>query len=251
MNDLLTINYDSGQPTVSARDLHQKLGIEKRFSAWFEANSSGFIENEDFTSVLTSTVVNNGAERPLQDYSMTTDMAKHIALMSRTEKGKECRQALIQLEKDWNTPEKVMARALQMANQRLEDFKKQNVVLISDNERMKPKEIFADSVSASEDTILVSELAKILKANGFDTGEKRLYQYLRENGYLIKRKGTDYNIPTQRSMELGLFVIKETAINRSNGRISVSKTPKVTGKGQQYFINKLLAKDINREVVTV
>lgn len=247
----LVINYDGDQPTVSARNLYRSLEIEKRFSAWFETNSVGFVEKEDYTSVLTSTVVNNGAERQLQDYSMTTDMAKHIALMSRTEKGKECRQALIQLEKDWNTPEKVMARALQMANQRLEDFKKQNAVLISDNERMKPKEIFADSVSASEDTILVSELAKILKANGLDTGEKRLFQYLRENGFLIRRKGTDYNMPTQRSMELGLFVIKETAINRSDGRISVSKTPKVTGKGQQYFINRLLAKDTTREVVTV
>lgn len=151
MNDLLTINYNSGQPTISARDLHQKLGIEKRFSAWFETNSSGFIGNEDFTSVLTSTVVNNGAERDLQDYKLTTDMAKHIALMSRTPKGKECRKQLIDLEKAWNTPEQIMARALKMADQKIHSLQ-------IDVERMKPKEIFADSVSASEDTILISEL---------------------------------------------------------------------------------------------
>lgn len=103
-----------------------------------------------------------------------------------------------------------------------------------------PKILFADAVSTSHTSILVGELAKLLKQNGIDTGQKRLFSWLRENGYLIKRKGTDYNMPTQKAMDQGLFEIKETSINHSDGHISISKTPKVTGKGQQYFINKFL-----------
>lgn len=103
-----------------------------------------------------------------------------------------------------------------------------------------PKVLFADAVAASKSTVLVGELAKILKQNGVDMGEKRLFQWMRDNGYLIKRAGTDYNMPTQVSMELGLFRVKETVVSHSDGHTSVSKTPKVTGKGQTYFLNKFL-----------
>ncbi len=105
-------------------------------------------------------------------------------------------------------------------------------------EEAKPKMIFADAVSASDTTILIGDLAKLIKQNGHQIGQKRLFEWLRNNGYLIKRKGADYNSPTQKSMELGLFKIKETAITHSDGHVTVSKTVKVTGKGQQYFINK-------------
>lgn len=108
-------------------------------------------------------------------------------------------------------------------------------------EAQKPKVLFADSVAASHSTILVGELAKILKGNGVDTGQNRLFQWMRDNGYLISRKGTDFNMPTQKAMELGLFFIKETNIQHSDGHITVNKTPKVTGKGQSYFVNKFLA----------
>lgn len=111
-------------------------------------------------------------------------------------------------------------------------------------EELKPKALFADSVAASKSTVLVGELAKILKGNGVDIGANRLFKWMRENGYLINRKGSDWNMPTQRSMDMGLFKIKETTINHSNGVTTVSKTPKVTGKGQQYFINKLLKKNV-------
>lgn len=107
-------------------------------------------------------------------------------------------------------------------------------------EEMKPKAIFADAVATSKQSILIGELAKLLKQNGYDTGEKRLFTYLRDNGYLIRRKGTDYNAPTQRSMEMGLFEVKETAITHSDGHTTVSKTTKVSGSGQVYFINKFL-----------
>lgn len=107
-------------------------------------------------------------------------------------------------------------------------------------EEMKPKVVFADAVATSHTSILVGELAKILKQNGIDMGQKRLFAWLRENGFLIKRKGTDYNMPTQKAMDLGLFEIKEGSYVNGSGVNITTKTPKVTGKGQQYFINKFL-----------
>lgn len=240
MDNLIPVNYDTEEPTVSARDLHEALEINKRFSAWFESNSQGFVENEDFTSVLTGTVVNNGAQRELQDYKMSVDMAKHICLMSRTEKGKQIRQYFLDLEKAWNTPEQIFARALKMADRTIDKLKTEKAALIEDNERMKPKEIFADAVTASKDSILIGDLAKILKQKGIDIGQNRLFQKLRNNGYLIQRRGPSWNMPTQKSMEMGLFEVEERTITNPDGMTKIRKTTKVTGKGQQYFINKLL-----------
>jgi anti-repressor protein len=123
---------------------------------------------------------------------------------------------------------------------KLKDEQEKNKKLAAENEVMKPKALFADCVSASKSTILIGELAKIIKANGVDIGQNRLFTWLRDNGYLIKRNGMDYNMPTQKSMELGLFKIKETTINKPDGSIAITKTVKVTGKGQAYFINKFI-----------
>ena len=101
----------------------------------------------------------------------------------------------------------------------------------------RPKVVFADAVATSKTSILVGELAKILRGNGVEVGQNRLFERLRADGFLIRRKGSDWNMPTQRAMELGLFEIKETAVTHSDGHVTVNKTPKVTGKGQQYFIN--------------
>ena len=138
--------------------------------------------------------------------------------------------------------DELMAKALLVAQNKIAE--KDKVIAEKENkiEQMRPKEIFADAVSSSKQSILVGELAKILKQNGVATGEKRLFVWMRENGYLICRKGTDYNMPTQKSMELELFEVKETAITHSDGHVTVNKTPKVTGKGQQYFINKFKSK---------
>nr|DAL02703.1 MAG TPA: repressor domain protein [Caudoviricetes sp.] len=125
----------------------------------------------------------------------------------------------------------------------LKDEQAKTAELTADNETMKPKALFADAVATSHTTILVGDLAKVIKQNGVDIGAKRLFAWLREQGYLIKRIGADYNSPTQRAMELGLFEVKETAISHSDGHVTVQKTPKVTGKGQQYFINKFLQKE--------
>lgn len=125
----------------------------------------------------------------------------------------------------------------------LKEEREKNRLLRADNERMKPKEIFADAVASSKTSILVGDLAKLLKQNGVETGQKRLFQWLRDNGYLIKRSGADYNSPTQRAMEMKLFEIKETTISNPDGSTRTTKTTKVTGKGQQYFINKFLGGD--------
>lgn len=135
----------------------------------------------------------------------------------------------------------LLALAVLEANKTIEELENKNIALLEDNQRMKPKEVFADAVTESDTSILIGELAKILRQNGVKTGQNKLFQWMRNNGYLIKRKGSDWNMPTQRAMDMGLFEIKETVINHPNGSTKISKTTKVTGKGQQYFINKLLA----------
>lgn len=241
MKALIPINYDAEQPTVSARDLHEVLGITDRFSRWFERISAyGFSEGNDFTSVKSSTLVNNGAEREIIDYQISVDMAKQICMIQRSEKGRLYRQYFLDLEKAWNTPEQIFARALKMADKTIESLKSDNAALIEDVERMRPKEIFADAVSASHTSILIGELAKLLKQNGIETGQRRLFAWMRENGFLIK-SGSAKNMPTQRAMELGLFEIKEGSYINGAGVNVTTKTTKVTGKGQQYFINKFLA----------
>lgn len=233
MNELIKVKTKEDVQVVSARDLHEALDIKTRFSLWTKQNFKHFRENIDFTSVVTTTVVNNGAERELQDYALTIETAKHIAMMSGTNKGYEVRDYFIRVEQAWNSPEMVMKRALEIANKKVEKLK-------LENQQMQPKALFADSVAASHTTILIGELAKILRGNGINIGANRLFQWMRDQGYLISRKGTDYNMPTQRSMNLGLFKIKESTITHSNGSVSISKTTKVTGKGQQYFINKFM-----------
>lgn len=139
----------------------------------------------------------------------------------------------------------ILAKGFLIAQKTIESNKKKIVEQQLIIEAQKPKVLFAEAIQASETTILVGEFAKILKQNGIDVGQKRLFEWLRENGYLIKRKGSDYNSPTQKSMELGLFEIKETPIHHNSGEISISRTSKITGKGQAYFINKFL----NRAVI--
>ena len=126
----------------------------------------------------------------------------------------------------------------------LKKEQEQRKQLQAENEQMKPKALFADSVAASTTTVLVGELAKIMRGNGIEIGANRLFRWMREHGYLINRKGSDWNMPTQKAMNLELFKIKETTINHADGTTSISKTPKVTGKGQQYFINKFLSASV-------
>lgn len=239
MNGLLTINYETEQPTVSARELHEGLEINTRFNDWFSRMTEyGFENGKDFYSKMSKTSETGG--RPAVDYQISINMAKQICMIQRNEKGRLYRQYFLDLEKAWNTPEQIFARALKMADQQIEKLKANNASLVEDVQRMKPKEVFADAVSVSNTCILIGELAKILKQNGVDIGQNRLFTWMRENRFLISRKGTDYNMPTQRSMEAGLFEIKERTINNPDGSVRITKTVLVTGKGQQYFVNKFL-----------
>lgn len=196
----------------------------------------GFTSGEDFNPLKIERVQNEGERvvtRTVDDAVLTIDMAKEICMIQRNEKGKLARQYFIQLEKDWNSPEKVMARALQIAERKIKNLEDK---ALAD----KPKVLFADAVSASHTSILVGDLAKLLRQNGVDIGQNRLFKFLREKGYLCGG-GERYNLPTQRSMDREWFQVKETTINQPDGSIRVTRTVKVTGKGQQYFINLFLA----------
>lgn len=240
MNELIKITYNNDRPAVSARDLHDFLEVKTAYKDWFPRMCEyGFTEGEDFNPLKIERVQNEGERmvtRTVDDAVLTIDMAKELCMIQRNEKGKQARQYFLQIEKDWNSPEKVMARALQIAGDKLKRL--ENKV-----EADVPKVLFADAVSASKTSILVGELAKLLKQTGVDIGQHRLFRWMRENGYLIRRNGTDFNMPTQKSMDLGLFTVKETAITHSDGTVTVSKTTKVTGKGQQYFIQKFLGEE--------
>ena len=237
MNELIKVTYENDRPAVSARDLHEFLEVETECRHWFPRMCEyGFSEGQDFNAVKNDRVQMEGSRmvtRTVDDAILSIDMAKELCMLQRKEKGKIARQYFIKLEKDWNSPEKVMARALQIAEKKIRNLEAQA-------EADKPKVLFADAVSASHTSILVGDLAKLLRQNGVDIGQNRLFSFLREKGYLCSQ-GERYNLPTQRSMDRGWFQVKETTINQPNGSVRITRTVKVTGKGQQYFINLFLA----------
>jgi anti-repressor protein len=233
MNQLISTNQNNeGEIIISGRELHEFLEVGTEYKKWFSRMTEyGFEENINFVRVYQKCRTPGGLQ-DIVDHHIKLDMAKEIAMIQRTDRGKEARQYFLRIEKMWNSPEMVMKRALEYADKKVIELKQQIQL-------DRPKVVFADAVSASKTSILIGDLAKLLKQNGYNTGQQRLFNELREKGYLIKRKGADYNSPTQRSMEMGLFEVKETAITHSDGHVSISKTTKVTGKGQIYFINKL------------
>lgn len=233
MNELFPIKYsDTDEPKVSARELHKVLGIEKRFSAWFETNSQGFVIGEDYSNPYFQVRVqkegNRDVQREVEDYDLSVDMAKHICLMSRTDKGKQCRQYLIDLEKAWNTPEQVMARALKIANKSIEDLK----IKITEQ---KPLVDFAVHVSQSKDTIDMNEMSKIARDENIDIGRNRLINWLKDKKILM-----DNNTPYQTYIERGYFEVIEVKKDTSYGARVFPKTV-ITGKGQIWIVEKLRA----------
>ena len=235
MNNL-KVDFDT--QTISARELHEHLKIGTKFTTWFERMKEyGFSEGNEFFPKMGETSQSGG--RPQTDYEISVDMAKQICMIQRTPEGKEIRQYLIDLEKAWNTPEQVFARALKMADKTIAKLKDENKSLERKIEADKPKTIFADAVSASHTSILIGDLAKLICQNGVQIGQKRLFEWLRNNNFLIK-SGASRNMPQQRYIEQGLFEIKESNIQNPDGSVRITRTTKVTGKGQIYFINKFL-----------
>lgn len=242
--ELIKITNNNGQNAVSARELYNFLEVKTDFTDWCKRMFEyGFIENQDFT-ILLKNEEKVSKSNPI-DYALTLDCAKEIAMLQRSDKGKQARQYFIECEKALLQPKvltlKEMAQLVILQESEKEAL---NAKIIE----LEPKRIFAEAVSASKTSILVGELAKILKQNDIDMGQNRLFEELRTKGYLIKRIGTDFNMPTQKSMELGLFEIKETSITHSDGHITISKTPKVTGKGQVYFTNYFFKNNVKNVV---
>lgn len=244
MNELLKVNYDNDRITLSARELHEFLEVKTSFKDWFPRMCEyGFNESQDFNPLKNEQVRlegNRQVKRTVQDYEITLDMAKEIAMIQRSDKGKEVRQYFLELERRWNSPEAVMNRALEYSRKQVKALMEEKQGLIEENKELKPKALFADAVSASNESILIGQLAKLIRQNDYEIGQNRLFEWMRENEYLIK-KGERYNQPTQKSMDLGLFEVKERTITNPDGSTRITLTTKVTGKGQVYFINKFLS----------
>lgn len=244
MNELLKVNYDNDRITLSARELHEFLEVKTSFKDWFPRMCEyGFNESQDFNPLKNEQVRlegNRQVKRTVQDYEITLDMAKEIAMIQRSDKGKEVRQYFLELERRWNSPEAVMNRALEYSRKQVKALMEEKQGLIEENKELKPKALFADAVSASNESILIGQLAKLIRQNGYEIGQNRLFEWMRENEYLIK-KGERYNQPTQKSMDLGLFEVKERTITNPDGSTRITLTTKVTGKGQVYFINRFLS----------
>ncbi len=230
-------------------DFENPLFLAKDVAEWIEHSKSDVMLKsvDDNEKVKVNNVYVDGRTGGNGVWFLTEDGLYEVLMQSRKPIAKEFKKEVKKILKTIRqngmyVTEKLLDNpdlAIQAFTKLKEEREKRKALEIK-IESDKPKVLFADAVETSKTTILIGDLAKIIKQNGIDMGQKRLFAWLRENGYLIKRKGADYNMPTQKSMEMKLFEIKETAITHSDGHISVNKTPKVTGKGQQYFINLFL-----------
>lgn len=215
--------------TVNARELHAFLEVKSRFNDWVKnrINECRFIENQDFVT-LTKNLVSGGQQT---EYFLTLDAAKHFAMLERNERGFEARQYFIDCEKRAQASPQIpqtLSEALRLAA----DLADEKAALLAEQQRNAPKVAFAEAVANANDTILIRDLAKVLKQNGIDIGEKRLFAWLRASGYL-----TLQNMPMQRAMDMGLFWVSESVIALPDGD-RVRLTTRVTGKGQMYFLDK-------------
>ncbi len=237
MNELIKVNYDNpDRPTVSGRELHEALGIKTAYKDWFPRMCEyGFTEGKDFCSNLSEST----GGRPSTDHIISLDMAKELCMIQRSEIGKRFREYFIEIEKAWNDPVLIMGRAYEAQKAATARISEKVLALEAKAAEDRPKVLFAEAVETSHTSILVGDLAKLLKQNGVDIGQRRLFDWLREKDYLMK-SGSSKNMPTQKSMDLKLFEVKERTISNPDGSVRITKTPKVTGKGQTYFINKFL-----------
>ncbi|QPQ35937.1 phage antirepressor [Lysinibacillus sp. JNUCC-52] len=251
--------------------IHEQVLLDKNFKVYGTSENplflakdvAGWIEHSNVSSMLKSIdedekVLNNvytlGGTQ--ETWFLTEDGLYEVLMQSRKPIAKQFKKQVKNILKDIRlnggyiaTTEDddemtILAKGFLIAQKTIESNKRKIVEQQMLIEEQKPKVLFAEAIQASKTTILIGEYAKILKQNGIDIGQKRLFEWLRDNGYLIKRKGSDYNTPTQKSMDLGLFEIKETPIYHTSGEISISRTSKITGKGQAYFINKFLNKAV-------
>lgn len=245
MNELIKVQTnENNEQVVSGRDLHEFLEVKTKYVDWIKRKIEeyGFIENVDFVEQNELSQNWEGSrivKREMKNHIMKLSMAKEVAMTENNEKGRQARLYFIACEEAWNSPEMILSRANQLSAKMIENYTQKISSLEFKIQQQAPKVLFADAVETSNTCILIGDLAKLLKQNGVDTGQKRLFEYLRNNGYLMKQ-GESYNMPTQKAMEMGLFEVKERTITNPDGSVRITRTTKVTGKGQQYFINLFL-----------
>lgn len=244
MNELIKVNYDTEHPTVSARELHKALEVSSRFSRWFDTNKEMFVDGEDYNKCTSSTVVNNGAVRELEDYEITVLMAKHLSMMSRTEKGKEIRNYLIDLEKAWNTPEQVMARALKMAGKTIDSLKDRCKFLGGQVveqqkliEEMIPKANYVDHILESKSLVATTQIAK-----DYEMSAIRFNQIL--NSLKIQYKVNKQWVLYSKYQNCGYVHSKTIDITRSNGNPDVTMQTQWTQKGRLFLYEELKKNNI-------
>lgn len=240
MNELIpTTQNASGEITLSGRDLHEFLEVRTNYSTWFDRMAEyGFVEGADYTLLSNFEKQNGSGGHNRLDHQIKLDMAKEIAMIQRSEKGKEARQYFLQIEKLWNSPEMVIKRAM--------DFQQQKIVSLEAKVKADEKKVFlAEAIQVSENAVLIKDLATILCQRGLEIGQNRLFEVLREKGYLLSSNAY-WNKPSQKAMEMKLFEVTTRLHTSSDGSTYLKYTPKVTGKGQFYFINKFLN---NRQVI--
>ncbi|EMD1122149.1 phage antirepressor KilAC domain-containing protein [Listeria innocua] len=242
-NEMLPVlENEKGEKFVDARMLHEKLLVNTRFNDWISRmiGNYGYENGLDFYSTLSKT---NG--RPSTNYFLTLDTAKELAMVQNNEMGRAIRKYFIEVEKqarklatEYPTFSYMIEDPVARAKKWIEEQQEKQVAL-KQLEEQKPKVVFAEAVQTSENTILVKDLATILKQKGLDIGQNRLFEWLRGSGYLLS-KGAYYNKPSQKAMNLGLFEQKTHIHTDRNGLMKTTYTPQVTGKGQVYLLNKLL-----------
>lgn len=244
MNELIKVNYDTEHPTVSARELHKALEVSSRFSRWFDTNKEMFVDGEDYNKCTSSTVVNNGAVRELEDYEITVLMAKHLSMMSRTEKGKEIRNYLIDLEKAWNTPEQVMARALKMAGKTIDSLKDRCKFLGGQVveqqkliEEMTPKANYVDHILESKSLVATTQIAK-----DYGMSAMRFNQIL--NSLKIQYKVNKQWVLYSKYQNCGYVHSKTIDIVRSDGNPDVTMQTQWTQKGRLFLYEELKKNNI-------
>lgn len=222
------------EAVVSGRELHEKLGIETRYNDWIRRMIEyGFVENIDFVALTQKRVTAQGNEIAQQDHVIKLDMAKEICMIQRNEKGKLFRQYFIQIEKDYNSPERTIQRALLYSQAQVKRLE-------AKIEEDRPRVSFAETIEKSSDSILVRELSKILANENIHIGQNKLYSLLREWGYIFQNSTE----PTQKAVQQGLFKINERVTKTVKGDI-LSRTTMVTGKGQVFLLDKIKRMGLN------
>ena len=232
MTELIKVQERDGEQLVSGRELHKFLESSERFSKWWERMVGyGFEENKDYTLYQK---VHPQNKQEIIDYLMKISMAKEISMLQRNEKGKEARMYFIKCEEAWNSDEIVMARAILIQNKKILGYKEKIDILEKKIENDAPRVSFAETIEKASDCLLVREFSKLIATEGIHLGEKKLYRWFREKGFILKNSTE----PTQTAVQKGLFKVAERVVKAVTGDI-ISTTTRITGKGQVYFLDLL------------